>query len=264
MSSAFNALQLIVLGSGTSTGVPVLGCNCRVCRSEDPRDKRTRTSLLIQHQGKNILIDATPDFRLQALRERIERLDAIVLTHAHADHILGLDDVRPFNYWQAGPIPLYASEATFAVVRRVFGYVFDERPHQSSSPELVPRFFNEEPFQVFELELQPVPLEHGDTEVHGFRFGPVAYLTDHNRIPAASLEKLRGVKVLFLDALRRKPHPTHSHLEQSLRYAKQIGAEQTFFVHMSHDLAHAETEASLPPNVHLAYDSLRITVPLEK
>ena len=254
------SLRLTVLGSGTSTGVPTIGCNCSTCTSADPRDNRLRPSVLVQFDGHTILIDATPDFRAQALRAGIRRLDAILFTHAHADHILGLDDVRPINYHQKMVIPAYGTEDTLEVVRRVFRYAFDGAPSQSSSPRVELRAITEAPFELFGLPIIPIRLMHGNGLSLGFRFGRLAYLTDHSDIPEESKAKLQNLDVLFLDALRHRPHPTHSTVEQSLQSARELGATRTYFTHICHDLPHAETEAAFPANVHLAYDGLALDV----
>jgi phosphoribosyl 1,2-cyclic phosphate phosphodiesterase len=253
-------LAITVLGSGTSVGVPTIGCHCAVCTSEDPRDKRLRPSILVRYSGRNVLIDTTPDFRQQALANRIERLDAIVYTHAHADHIMGLDDVRPFNFHQRGPIPVYGSEITIAAIHRCFPYIFDQAESQSSRPKLETHVLDRAPFELFGLDFVPVPILHGRDTIHGFRFGPAAYLTDHSEIPDESMEMLRGLDVLFLDALRYKPHPTHSTVDLSLRTAEQLRPNRTFFTHLCHDLGHARAESMLPPHVRLAYDGLEIPV----
>ena len=256
-------LKITVLGSGTSSGVPTIGCSCEVCRSTDPRDNRLRPSILISFSGRNIIIDTTPDFRAQVLRAKIARLDAIVYTHGHADHILGLDDVRPFNYHQGGRIPIYASRAAFAIIERMFAYVFDNRERKTHIPQLEVNLIDETPFDVFGLRFEAIPLAHGKDTTFGFRFGNVAYLTDHNEIPESSLDRLRGLDVLFLDALRHRPHPTHSTVEASIETALRLQASRTYFTHMCHDVGHAATEALLPPGIFLAYDGLEINVPAE-
>jgi phosphoribosyl 1,2-cyclic phosphate phosphodiesterase len=259
-------LKITVLGSGTSSGVPTIGCSCAVCTSTDPRDKRLRPSILITTSenggapARNIVVDTTPDFRTQVLKTGIQRLDAIVYTHPHADHIFGLDDVRPFNYHQGGKIPIYASESTFSTIRRVFSYVFDDRERKTSIPQLEVNIIDEAPFEAAGLRFQPIPLCHGSDTIFGFRFGNVAYLTDHSHIPPASLERLRNLDVLFLDALRYRPHPTHSTVENSIATAQMLQPKRTFFTHMCHDVGHAAAEASLPPGIFLAYDGLRIDV----
>ncbi len=254
-------LKITVLGSGTSSGVPTIGCSCAVCHSTDPRDTRLRPSILIQTGGRNIVIDTTPDFRAQVLRAGIRRLDAIVYTHSHADHILGLDDVRPFNYHQGENIPIYVSRPTFAVIERVFAYVFDNRDRKTHVPKLDVHLIDDTPFDVFDLRFEPIPLTHGKDTIYGFRFGKVAYLTDHSEIPDSSLDRLTDLDVLFLDALRYRPHPTHSTIEGSIETARRLQPRRTFFTHMCHDVGHADTEASLPEGIFLAYDGLQICVP---
>jgi phosphoribosyl 1,2-cyclic phosphate phosphodiesterase len=260
MGPAPECLKITVLGSGTSVGVPTIGCHCAVCASEDPRDKRLRPSVLVSYAGRNILIDTTPDFRTQALRASMERLDAIVFTHAHADHIMGLDDVRPFNFRQRGSIPIYGSEDTLGALRRVFEYIFTGRPMESSVPHLELHPIEDQPFDLFGVEFTPVPLEHGRSLIYGYRFGEAAYLTDHSGIPEASKARLRGLDVLFLDALRYKPHPTHTTVSRALEHVTELAPRRAFFTHICHDLPHEETERRLPPHVRLAYDGLEITV----
>ncbi|MGE5647095.1 MAG: MBL fold metallo-hydrolase [Acidobacteriota bacterium] len=253
-------LKITVLGSGTSVGVPTIGCRCAVCTSADPRDKRLRPSVLLTYGGRNVVIDTTPDFRTQILRTGVDHLDAIVFTHAHADHIMGLDDVRPFNYRQRSGIPVYGSPETIATLRRVFEYVFADVAHDSHVPRLETHPLDGEPFELFGMQFRPIALNHGSTRVYGYRFGSAAYLTDHSEIPAEPLKALHGLDVLFLDALRHKPHPTHTTVARALEYVEHLKPARAYFTHICHDLAHAETERSLPPNVHLAYDGLEIEV----
>jgi phosphoribosyl 1,2-cyclic phosphate phosphodiesterase len=253
-------LTITVLGSGTSVGVPMIGCRCAVCHSTDPRDRRLRPSIHVKFGERGVLIDTAPDFRYQALRFGLERVDAILFTHSHADHVMGLDDVRPFNYRQGGVIPIYGSEETIGNIRRTFRYIFDEAATESSRPRLVANVFNGESIDLFGLAFTPVRLKHGKGTVYGFRFGDSAYLTDHSEIPEQSMELLRGLDVLFLDALRHKPHPTHSTVERSLETVEKLAPRRAFFTHICHDLGHACTEERLPPHVRLAYDGLRIDV----
>jgi phosphoribosyl 1,2-cyclic phosphate phosphodiesterase len=253
-------VKITVLGSGTSVGVPTIGCHCEVCASTDPRDNRLRPSILVSYEGRNVLIDTTPDFRMQALRARIDRLDAIIFTHGHADHIMGLDDVRPFNFRQKGQIPIYAAPETMASIQRVFEYIFDGGRKESNVPRLEARSIDGAPFDLFGLEFQPVPILHGSQTIYGFRFGSAAYLTDHSEIPASSLERLRRLDVLFLDALRYKPHPTHSTVDRSVKTVETLTPRRAFFTHISHDLAHERASSMLPPHIRLAYDGLEILV----
>ncbi|HVB58483.1 MAG TPA: MBL fold metallo-hydrolase [Candidatus Acidoferrales bacterium] len=255
-------LQFTMLGSGTSMGVPTLGCHCAVCDSKDLLDKRTRPSVLLAYGGRNVVIDTTPDFRYQAMRARMERLDAVLYTHGHADHVLGLDDIRPFNLKQKGVIPLYASEDTLGILRRQFSYIFDDAPTDSLVPgvELHPIHG---PFELFGTKIVPVPALHGPQPVLGFRFGKAAYLTDFIRVPETSKDLLRELDDLILDALRYVPHPMHSNVQQSLALAAELKPKRTWFTHICHDLGHAETNARLPANVRLAYDGLQFEVETE-
>lgn len=254
------SVRLTVLGSGTSMGVPTLGCDCKVCTSADPRDNRLRPSVAIQYEGRTVLIDTTPDFRQQALRAGVKHIDAILYTHAHADHIMGLDDVRPLSLRQRAPIPIYGSMETLDSIRSAFSYVFTDVETLSTIPKVSTHVLNGSALELFGLVFQPVPLMHGRGSVYGFRFGAAAYLTDHSDIPAESLAMLHGLDVLFLDALRHKPHPTHTTVSQALRYVEQLGPKRTWFTHLSHDLPHAITEEQLPPHVRLAYDGLQIAI----
>jgi phosphoribosyl 1,2-cyclic phosphate phosphodiesterase len=244
------------LGTGTSHGVPMIGCTCATCVSADPRDTRLRPSIYIQSAGARVLVDAGPDLRQQALVHRISRVDAILFTHGHADHILGIDDVRRFNALMQGPMPCYGDAATLADIRATFGYVFAPPAAKGGGlPQLDLREISG-PFTVADLDILPVPLFHGDRPILGFRFGNVAYLTDCNRLADAAWEMLTGLDVLVLDALRDRPHPTHFSLSEAIDAARRIGATRTFFTHMCHDLAHESTNARLPPGMALAHDGL--------
>ena len=253
------SLQLTILGSGTSMGVPTLGCHCAVCESPDPLDKRTRPSVLLAYDGRNVVIDTTPDFRQQAMRERLDRLDAVLYTHGHADHILGLDDIRPYNLKQHGVIPIYASEETQAILRRQFAYVFDDAPTPSSVPGVKLHTITD-PFDLFGLRVVPVPVIHGPQTVLGFRVGKAAYLTDFSRVPDESKVLLQGLDDLILDALRYTPHPMHSNVEQSLALVEELKPKRAWFTHICHDLGHAETNAKLPKHVRLSHDGLAFEV----
>jgi len=260
------SLRLTVLGSGTSMGVPTVGCECAVCRSSNPRDKRTRASVLLTYGDRNFVIDTTPDFRYQALRAGLKRLDAVVLTHAHADHILGLDDVRPFNLKQQSAIPVYGAEETLAALRRMFAYIFDPRPSLSTVPSLTLHRI-EGPLDLHGLRLTPIPAAHGDMGVLGFRFGRGAYLTDFSTVPDSSKDLLRGLDDLILDALRYTPHPMHSSIEQSLKLLQELRPRRAWFTHMSHDVSHTAANTELaahpgPTQVRLAYDGLSFEVSL--
>lgn len=256
-------IQLTVLGSGTSMGVPTLACPCRVCHTDDPHDKRTRPSVLLSRGGHNVVIDTSPDFRAQALRENIQRLDALVFTHGHADHILGFDDIRPFNMRQKEHLPVYANQETIDVLRRTFAYVFDNAPVQSTIPQVTLHVIDR-PFELLGAQFIPIPLDHGGTRVLGFRVGGVAYLTDFSRLPEESKPLLAGLDDLILDALRDAPHPMHLTVEQALGVVRELGPRRAWFTHISHDLPHEETNARLRaggyPQVQVAYDGLRFEV----
>ena len=249
---------LTVLGSGTSMGVPTIGCDCPVCRSSDPRDRRTRPSVLVEYGGRAVLIDTTPDFREQAIRENIRSLDAVLYTHAHADHILGIDDLRPLSFHhKPGRLPLYARPDVVAFIRNMFRYIFDADYKFGGLPqvELKPM---DGPLELFGAQFDPVTVIHGETEIYGFRFGSAAYLTDHSVIPEPSFQQLQNLDILFLDALRHKPHPTHSTVENSLRIVERVKPRRAFFTHICHDLPHEATNASLPEHVQLSYDGMKL------
>ena len=249
---------LTVLGSGTSMGVPTIGCDCAVCRSLDPHDRRTRPSILVGYGDKTVLIDSTPDFREQAIREHIRKLDAVLYTHSHADHILGLDDLRPLSYrHKPNKLPLYARPEAAEFIRNMFSYIFDAEYKFGGLAQVELKSFNG-PVDLFGARFEPIPVIHGETEIDGFRFGSAAYLTDHSSIPEASMAKLQNLDILFLDALRHIPHPTHSTVENSVRIVERLQPKRAFFTHICHDLPHEATNASLPPTVRLSYDGMKL------
>ncbi len=240
----------------------MIGCECEVCRSSDPRDNRLRTGLMVENLGRRLVVDISADFRQQALREKIDRLDALLITHCHADHVFGLDDIRPINF-KYGPIPLYASDSSWRDLRRVFYYIFEREHVGGGLPQIIPHVIEGE-FEIGGLLVMPVPVVHGKGEVTGYRFGDgqsgMAFITDCNLIPAASLEKLRGLDLLIIDALRYKPHPTHLHVEKTLSYIAELKPRRALLTHLGHDIKHAEASRRMPENVELAYDGLKIEI----
>ena len=260
--------ELTFLGTGTSMGVPTLGCSCAVCTSPDPRDKRLRPSLLLRwhHQARDrvVLIDTGPDFREQALRSRLDRVDAVFYTHGHADHVLGLDDLRPLSFIvnrESGPVPLFCAPETREVLERVFDYTFrpDATYPTRARVRIVPL---EERTSMFGVEFIRVPVQHGRLEIAGFRFGRTAYLTDANAIPESSFPLLDGLDTLIVAALRHEPHPSHATISQAVDWARRIGAKRTWLTHMAHELGHEETNRMLPEGIELAYDGLTLPVTL--
>jgi phosphoribosyl 1,2-cyclic phosphate phosphodiesterase len=256
-------MRVTVLGSGTSHGVPSIGCDCEVCTSADPRDRRTRPSIYIERDSTRILVDTSTDLRTQALANNIRRVDAILFTHSHADHVMGLDDVRRYNQMQHGPIPCFADRETLANLRQMFGYVFDPPKQVGGGLPQLTLHAIEGPFSIGGVDIVPIPLWHGKLPVLGFRIGAFAYLTDCNGIPELSWPLLRGdggVRVVILDALRRRPHSTHFSLAEAVDVVATLGVERAYFTHISHDLGHADTCAQLPRGVELAYDGQVIEI----
>jgi len=235
----------------------MIGCECGTCRSTDPRDQRLRPSIFIEtDDGVSLLVDAGPDLRTQALVRRIRRIDAVVFTHGHADHILGLDDIRRYNHLQRQPMPCFGDARTIADIRRTFAYAFNPATQKGGGLPRVATFTIEGPFCVGRQEIVPVPILHGDRPILGLRMGAFAYLTDCSRIPDSSWELLQGLDVLVIDALRDRPHPTHFTLAEAVEASRRIGPHRTYFTHMCHDLPHAATSARLPERMELAYDGL--------
>ena len=250
-------MRVTFLGTGTSTGVPVVGCHCRVCTSTDANNKRLRQSVSVEADGKYFLIDTSTDLRLQLLRHPIPRLDFILFTHSHSDHLMGLDDIRPFNFRQREPIQAYASPMTAKAIRRAFSYIWDDRSQIGGGKPQLELTEVEGPFTYEGIEIVPVPVEHGDWTILGFRIVRFAYITDTNGIPPSSMRLLDGVEVLALDGLRPAPrHPTHFTIDEAVACAEEIGARETWLIHLTHEVDHEELDATLPPGIRLAYDGL--------
>jgi phosphoribosyl 1,2-cyclic phosphate phosphodiesterase len=250
-------MRIRFLGTGTSHGIPVIGCKCPVCRSNDPKDRRSRTAVLIEQDGLTLLVDAPPELRLQLLAAKVSHADAMLITHAHADHISGLDDVRVFSERENQDFSLYGSASSLGSIRRRFDYVFRKTQKGGGKPRLALHAVNA-PFRINRLKITPVPVWHGRLRVFGYRIGDFAYLTDVSEIPESSYALLQGLSVLVLPALRPEPHETHFHVERALAEAARIKADRTYFTHMCHRLGHAATNKTLPKNVRLAYDGLEL------
>jgi phosphoribosyl 1,2-cyclic phosphate phosphodiesterase len=261
-------LEVVFLGSGTSHGIPMIGCSCPVCRSEDPRDRRFRTSVAIRLLRDEdappsvIVIDTGPEFRLAAIEQNLERVDAVLFTHGHADHIMGLDDIRRYNAIVGDTIPCYCSQSTAESIRRCFGYA--QRPFSGGDRPSITINVIDGPTRVLDIDIAPVPLLHDKDEIFGFRIGDFAYCTDCSEIPPTSMDMLRDLDVLVLDALRLRPHPGHFNLSQALDAAAMLKAGRTYFTHIAHELGHKEISSKLPPRVELAYDGLKIITSVPK
>ena len=262
---------ITVLGSGTSMGIPILGCTCSTCTSSDPRDTRTRPSIAVswpvgrpQAADHCVVIDTGPEFRVQALREGIACVDAVLYTHAHADHILGLDDLRPLTFrFRERKLPLYADASTAAVLERIYDYTFSPTStYPNKARVALHRIAGTDTVEVETAVFQRIPLLHGRLPIAGYRFGSAAYLTDMSSIPEESLALLCGLDVVILDALRWEHHPSHANIEEAVGWVERVGARRAFFTHMSHELGHTATEAKLPPHIRLLYDGQRIPIEL--
>lgn len=264
--------EVTFLGTGTSVGVPALGCDCEVCQSDNPRNNRTRCAITIDlprddgDSVRRILIDTPPDLRMQLLREKVPLIHAVVFTHEHADHIFGLDDLRLFPFRLGAPVPLYCEPKVESRIRQSYDYAFDDRPttHPGARPQLEIRSIDpDQSFRVLDVDVMPIPLKHGPNfDVLGFRIGDFAYCTDTNEIPSDSIERLKGIRTFVVGALRFKPHPTHFNLDEAVEVAGQIGAERTLLTHIGHDLDHDVVTQALPEGIDLAYDGLKIKIEL--
>lgn len=249
---------LTFLGTGTSQGVPVIGCSCPVCLSLDFRDKRFRSSIHLEVMGQSIVIDTGPDFRMQMLREGIKKLDAVLFTHEHKDHTAGLDDIRPFNFYQQADIPIFGRKAVLEQLQREYAYIFNDKKYPGV-PQVTCVEIDYQPFQVNGVGITPLPVLHYKLPVLGFRIGNFSYITDANSIPNETYSLLEGSEILVLNALQKEPHISHFTLEQAMEQARRIGAKNTYFTHISHRLGvHEEIEKELPEGVHLAYDGLKL------
>jgi phosphoribosyl 1,2-cyclic phosphate phosphodiesterase len=258
-----DVIELLFLGTGTSAGVPMIGCHCEVCSSTDPHDKRTRPSVVFSYRNIRVLVDTTPELRLQCVANGVDRIDAVVYTHAHADHIMGLDDVRRFNALRMGPLDVWADERTYATLKSCFAYAFKEPAPEMKvfRPHLEHRTIDG-PFEIGGVKWTPIPMLHGEMPVLGFRVGNIAYCTDVSAMPEPSFDLLHDLDVLVLDALQWKRHVTHFSVEQAIEAAQRIGAKQTLFTHIAHALGHEATNQTLPANMRLAFDGERVLSPL--
>ncbi len=253
-------LDITILGSGTSTGVPLIGCNCEVCTSTNAKNKRLRTSIKISSPTTTVVIDTTPDFRYQMLRTHTTKIDAVLFTHPHRDHYAGLDDIRPFNYFSQKSMAIYANEITQVAIKRDFYYAF-EKDKEDGLPEMILHTINKDAFTIGDIPFIPIHVMHRDIPVLGFRIGDFTYITDANFIPETEMEKIKGSKVFILNALRKQTHPTHYNLEQALEVAAALDIPKVYFTHFSHQIGlHDEVEASLPKGIQLAYDGMQFSI----
>ncbi len=251
-------LHFTILGSGTSTGVPLIGCDCEVCKSDDPINQRLRTSIKIQSATTSVVIDTTPDFRYQMLRTQTTKLDAIVFTHPHRDHYAGLDDIRPFNFFSNKSMPIYANAITQIAIKRDFYYAFEEKK-DVGLPEMLLHTIDKDSFQIGDIPFLPIHVMHREMPVLGFRIGALTYITDANFISEEEKEKIKGSEILILNALRKQDHPTHFKLEQAIALATELQVPKVYFIHFSHQIGlHHQVEDSLPKGMHLAYDGLEL------
>ncbi len=260
-------LTVTVLGSGTSQGVPMIGCRCPVCRSDDPRDNRTRSSIFLATPESNILVDTTPDMRQQALREDLDHVDAVLFTHAHADHLMGFDDLRRFCEIQNGPLPIYGSEPTLAQIERTFPYAFNPAKKVPGYVHVLPHIVTG-PFRLGGLEITPLPVPHGAVSTFGFLFAHrgrklLAYLSDCFTVPEPIRATVAGVEVLIIDGLREKFHPTHLTVNGAVEAAQAIGARRSFLTHQTHEKRHVDRERELPPGIGVTYDGMKLDFELE-
>ncbi len=257
-------MRLTLLGTGTSFGVPQIGCDCAVCRSTDPRDRRSRTGALLEADGASILIDTPPELRAQLVAARVQRVDAVLYTHEHADHINGIDDLRIFSVRRHAPLPVYGPPETLTRVRQSFGYIFDDavQPYAGTSkPSLALHPLEPDiSASVAGIEVLPLAFEHGHARVYGYRIGPLAYITDVKAVPEAERARLKGLEVLVINALWWRPHPTHLSIPEAIETAQAIGARRTYLTHLTHETGHAELAARLPPGIEPGYDGLVITI----
>ena len=251
-------MKIIVLGSGTSTGVPLLACDCLVCRSGKPKNRRTRSSVLVEIENVRILIDTAVDFREQALRENIREIHAIFYTHSHADHLLGLDDIRPLNFLHKKSIPCFGNTETILHIQTLFSYIFAESQEGGGKPKISLTEITEKEFSINQIRIQPIPLRHGNLAILGYRIGSFAYLTDCSHIPDTSFPLLENLNVLILGALRPRIHPTHFSIQEAIEASLKIHAKNTWFTHLGHEIDHELFEPTLPPSIALAYDGLKI------
>jgi len=248
-------MKITFLGTGTSQGIPVIGCRCPVCTSSDPRDVRRRASIAVQEGPVTVIIDTSPDFRMQVLDAGINHLDAVLFTHPHADHLHGLDDIRGFNHIQHHPIPVYGDAATLSVIRESFRYIFEATDHGGGLPEIILTEITG-PVRVGGIVFEPLEVYHGPVPILAYRFADVAYITDASRVGEAAMERLKGLDILILNALRWEPHNTHFSIGESVALAERLGASRVYFTHVCHRVLHAQGEAAVPENMHFAYDGL--------